>query len=263
MFQNIHNVTIRGGTFRVIDPPADTPPFFHSSSNIRVEGATFQSTIIDNSAGPGTSNDPQSSSANSEVGTGSDSKALNIDESSLLSSPILVDSRFTHLRLREIDARSDRLVADAIRAFGRTLRCLELQVEGMFDHPIPPHATSLLESAPALDELAIIRYRPSPLPPNWSSSLLTDLLSALGPATPVRALRVCCDEALPQARLDDLGPLPPHLKYIGWDVGPTSLVYVIERRGDNNVVANTLTRVPTNDWTKESVLPFMGESWTQ
>jgi hypothetical protein len=76
-------------------------------------------------------------------------------------------------------------------------------------------------------------------------------------------VRLCCDEALPQSRLDDLGPLPPRLKYIGWDVHATSLVYEIQRQpGDKNAIANRVTLLPTSDWMAEGVLRFLGESWT-
>jgi len=188
-------------------------------------------------------------------------RALSVNEYSLASSPTLLDFPITHLRLREVDEDPDSLLTDAIRAFGRTLRCLELDIEGLLDEPIPSHARDLISNASALDELAIIRRRERP-PPSWSSNLLTDLFTALGPAALVRAVRFRCDEALPQARLDDLGPLPPRLKYIGWDVPPTSLIYVLTRTGDKSVVANTLTRSPTGDWMTEGVLHFLGESWT-
>ncbi|KAF7345726.1 hypothetical protein MVEN_01592700 [Mycena venus] len=191
-------------------------------------------------------------------------RALSINGYSLCYCPTLLNSPITHLRLREIDEEPDPALADTIRALGRTLRCLELDVEGLEDEPIPQHAIDLMSNAPALDELAIIRHRPSPLPHNWASNLITDLLAALGPTTPIRALRVRCDDALPQTRLRGLGPLPVRLKYIGWDVGrASSVVYSMERRpGDEDVFVNTVTRAATDDWMAEAVLPFMGESWT-
>ncbi|KAJ7872699.1 hypothetical protein B0H13DRAFT_2553228 [Mycena leptocephala] len=196
----------------------------------------------------------------------STSRLSSVNEGSLFASPTLVGpgSKITHLRFREIEEDRIQVLADMVRAVGRTLRCLELDVEGEEDGPIPRHATDLLSLAPALDELAIIRQRSTRrLPLNWSSNLLTDLLAALGLASPVCAVRLCCDEALPQSRLDDLGPLPPRLKYIGWDVHATSLVYEIQRQpGDKNAIANRVTRLPTSDWMAEGVLRFLGESWT-
>ncbi|KAJ6552990.1 hypothetical protein B0H19DRAFT_1155397 [Mycena capillaripes] len=174
-------------------------------------------------------------------------RALNVDEYSLTSSPTVVNSQLTHLRLREMDEDPDPIVSEAVSTVASTLRCLELEVDGPEDQPIPPYITALLRAAPALDEVAIIRYRQKP-PRNRPSRMLTDLITGLG-------LR--SSEALPQARLDTLGPLPPRLKYIGWDVATafygasnTSLVYVVDRLGDRNAVTRTLTRPPADDWVK-------------
>ncbi|KAF7345718.1 hypothetical protein MVEN_01591900 [Mycena venus] len=193
-------------------------------------------------------------------------RALSTDETSLDSSETLMTYPIIHLCLREIDMDDEYIMgnwcADVVCAVARTLRCLELDLGGLHDVPISPSVAGLLSTAPALAEVTIIRRKRLPLPPNWASNLLTGLLAAIAPATTLRAVRLCCEEALPEERLQDLGPLPPRLKYIGWDVGSTTLVYVIERRGDKNVVANTLTRLSTDDWATEGVLPFMGESWT-
>ncbi|KAF8176370.1 hypothetical protein K438DRAFT_1846853 [Mycena galopus ATCC 62051] len=188
---------------------------------------------------------------------------LNVDDPSLYLSPSLVDSDITHLRLRSLVEDVDPIVADVVRAARSTLRCLELDFDSDKSEagPIPGYVIALLRAAPALDEVAVLCDTVSERA-NWSSNLLTELLTALGPATPVRAVRFECTQAVPQSRLDDLGPLPPHLKYIGWDAGSTSLIYVIERQGSKNLVAKILTRVPTDDWMTEGVLHFMGESWT-
>ncbi|KAF8177359.1 hypothetical protein K438DRAFT_1845750 [Mycena galopus ATCC 62051] len=220
-------------------------------------------------------------------------RALNADTPSLSFSPALLDCHLTHLRLRETNGHPDGFEVSALRALERTLRCFELEVWGIFDAPIPPHVIPLLQTARALDELAIIRPGPvSPSPPNWSSDVL-NVLAFIDPATPLRALRIRSRAALPQERLLDLGPLPPQLKYIGWDFQPdekprptstfyvmnpqdnkfiartipvdlgyTSLVYVIEKQDDKNIVARTITRLDSEDWMTQSVLPFMGESWT-
>ncbi|KAJ6451296.1 hypothetical protein C8R45DRAFT_1083737, partial [Mycena sanguinolenta] len=213
-------------------------------------------------------------------------RALNISEYALGRSPALFHSRITHLRLREIDASIEDSVADAVRAAaGCSLRCLELEVISR-DDPLPPYAVDLLLNASALDELAISYFdEPVSPPPTWSCDVLVGrsiwlpygaltyfdlqqdaVLAAIGPTTPLRALRICCEQALPQERFRDLGPLPPRLKYIGWDSDSyrpaTSLVYVIERQEGKNTVARTLTRAETDDWMTEGVLHFMGESWT-
>ncbi|KAJ7906162.1 hypothetical protein B0H13DRAFT_2021430 [Mycena leptocephala] len=194
-------------------------------------------------------------------------RAVNIDESSLFSSPTVLDSQITHLRLREIAEDMDPGLPAAIRAVAQSLRCLELEVQGGFkdDQTEEPNVTvnitHLLRSVPALDELGIIYHKRPPLPPNWASNLLTYVLAAVDPAAPLRALRIYYNETLPQERLDDLGPLPSRLKYIGWDTDATSLIHVVERRGDKNGVGNTLTRSPTDDWTAQTVLGFFGESF--
>jgi hypothetical protein len=88
-------------------------------------------------------------------------RALSVNEGSLFASPTLVGpgSKITHLRFREIEEDRIQVLADMVRAVGRTLRCLELDVESEEDEPIPRHATDLPSLAPALDELAIIRQR--------------------------------------------------------------------------------------------------------
>jgi hypothetical protein len=57
-----------------------------------------------------------------------------------------------------------------------------------------------------------------------------DLLAVLDATVHLLALRFSnyfkIGELLPCALCDDLGPLPPQLKYIGWDVAPSSTVYV-------------------------------------
>jgi hypothetical protein len=212
--------------------------------------------------------------------------AVNIDESSLFSSPTVLDSQITHLRLREIAEDMDPGLPAAIRAVAQSLRCLELEVHGQggfkddqTEEPnVTVNITHLLRSVPALDELGIIYHKRPPLPPNWASNLLvssfffvrrysrarqTYVLAAMDPAAPLRALRIYYNETLPQERLDDLGPLPSRLKYIGWDTDATSLIHVVERRGDKNAVGNTLTRLPTDDWTTQTVLGFFGESWRE
>lgn len=68
----------------------------------------------------------------------------------------------------------------------RSLRCLELDVEGADDDPLPQHAITLIQSAPSLDELAIIRSRGAPTP-DWRSNLL---ISPLGIVMSWRADRV-------------------------------------------------------------------------
>ncbi|KAJ7810645.1 hypothetical protein B0H14DRAFT_3480426 [Mycena olivaceomarginata] len=152
-----------------------------------------------------------------------------------------------------------------------TLRCLKLDIYGSRHIPLPPHAISFLQSALALDELGIIRCGKMPLSPGWSADMLTSVVEAIGPAAPLRALRFLCGDTLPQARLLDLGPLPPRLKYIGWDsdrdptlngTRPLSRVYVIEKRDHTNIVSKTITRLVTEDWMADGVLQFMGQSWT-
>ncbi|KAF8177358.1 hypothetical protein K438DRAFT_1845746 [Mycena galopus ATCC 62051] len=205
-------------------------------------------------------------------------RALNIDEYSLYHSPTLMDSHITHLRLRlrlhlRGSGHGDDPAVGAVCAVGRTLRCLELDIRGMFNdslNPLPPHAIALLRRlnfAPALDELGIIiRHGLSPLPHNWSSNMLTAVVTTIGPATPLRALRFRCGQTLPEKRLHDLGPLPPRLKYMGWDIASgksyTSLIYAIEQRQRQKMVVNTLARSETDDWMAEGVLHFMGESRT-
>jgi hypothetical protein len=114
----------------------------------------------------------------------------------------------------------------------RSLRCLELDVEGADDDPLPQHATTLIQS----NELAIIRSGEAPTP-DWCSNLLvsplgslchgalvvssqSDVLAVIDPATSLRALRFRCGGALLQERLDDLGPLPPRLKYMVGTAAP-------------------------------------------
>ncbi|KAJ7348264.1 hypothetical protein DFH08DRAFT_147652 [Mycena albidolilacea] len=152
----------------------------------------------------------------------------------------------------------------------RTLCCLELDIYSSHHIPLPLHAISFLQSALALDELGIIRCGKMPLSTGWSADMLTSVLKAIGPAAPLRALRFLCGDALPQARLLDLGPLPPRLKYIGWDsdcdptlngTRPLSRIYVIEKRDHKNVVSGTVTRLVTDDWMADGVLQFIGQSW--
>lgn len=102
-------------------------------------------------------------------------RALNIDEGSWYHYPTLLDSQITHLRLREIDAYTDSELVEAVRAVGCTLRCLELDVWSDAGTPLPPHLIPLVQSAPALDELGIIRYDSSTPSLDWPSTLLVRL----------------------------------------------------------------------------------------
>ncbi|KAF7371326.1 hypothetical protein MSAN_00768700 [Mycena sanguinolenta] len=204
-------------------------------------------------------------------------RALNVDTYSLCCSPTFVDFQIIHLRLRQIDEFMDDFVVDAVRALSQTLRYLELDI---LDVLIPDYVIPLLQTTHSLDELAINHHRwPSLMPPTLASDLLTATITIVD-SSPLRALRFYCPQALPQERLLDLGRLPPQLKYIGWDLNtpleildfppdmepdaelPSSLVYVIEKRDDKNVVAKTLTKSSTDDWTTGGILHFMGESWT-
>ncbi|KAJ7468677.1 hypothetical protein FB451DRAFT_1256963 [Mycena latifolia] len=198
-------------------------------------------------------------------------RILSADEDSLIHSPAVVNSQITHLGLRDLTL-TRAMVLDTIRSVARTLRCLELEVllvhVGDVSDCIVPHIPAILAAAPALDELAIIPNLYAHLS-NWSTKLLADLLPTLDPTSSLRALRLGNlwqkdDAPLPQVLLDDLGPLPPRMRYIGWDVGAASLVYVIQRQDGKNSVSNTLTRsMITEDWTAENVLHYVGEHWTE
>ncbi|KAJ6471728.1 hypothetical protein C8R47DRAFT_742252 [Mycena vitilis] len=207
-------------------------------------------------------------------------RALNTDETSLCASPSLLNAQITHLRLREVDEYMEAMPADALRALAPTLRCLELEVIGARDDPrfVPAHVLTPLQAAPALalDELAIIRPG-VPLPEGCFTTLLTDLFTALGPTTPLRALRIYCVHPLPIADLELIPflPLPPRLQYIGWDATSTftsaSAIHVLERLDGKNgasdigVVARTLKTIHrpwTEDWAAQGVLRYLGEEWT-
>jgi hypothetical protein len=56
-------------------------------------------------------------------------RALSIDEATLVICPTVLGPHITHLHLRELDIDMDADVADAVRAVGRTLRCLELELD--------------------------------------------------------------------------------------------------------------------------------------
>ncbi|KAF7353999.1 hypothetical protein MVEN_01086700 [Mycena venus] len=188
-------------------------------------------------------------------------RILNIDEHTLVSSPIVMNARIIHLRFRSSHLGSSVLL-DTVRAVACTLRCLELEVYTPFEVGY----AALLDAAPALVELGIIcsaSYRI----PDWSTQVLCNLVSVLDPAAPLRALRLRHlrreDDKLPVSFLNDLEGLdsfPPRLEYIGWDFVTTSLIYVITKLGGKNSVSRTLTRsrIP-EDWTEENVLHYLEE----
>ncbi|KAK7017817.1 hypothetical protein R3P38DRAFT_2985558 [Favolaschia claudopus] len=169
---------------------------------------------------------------------------LNIDDYTICASPTLVNAAILHLRLRALDnpddARMLSKVKNFVSSFVPSLRCLEIEASIHRSDVRPVDAFALMVDVVShLDELAIsYRLRSSRIPISAVDFLL-----------------------LPQARLDNLGPVPHHLKYLGWTTKTQSLVYCIGRdsEGDRNFVLKTITRPVANDWTKESVLNFLGE----
>ncbi|KAJ7643422.1 hypothetical protein DFH06DRAFT_1477180 [Mycena polygramma] len=198
---------------------------------------------------------------------------LNVDESSLWHSSSLFDSKITHLRLRDLYGDMESTAADALSALAPTIRCLELEVEGAREDPMPEYIVTLLRAAPglALDELAIIRHGVNPGSDGWCTTLLTDLFATFGPAAPLRALRIQCAGPLLVAQLHDLGPLLPRLRYIGWDVVASgdagsicsSAIHIVERHGDKNAVVQTISRPWTKDWTAQSILRYLGKAFPE
>jgi hypothetical protein len=88
-----------------------------------------------------------------------------------------------------------------------------------------------------------------------------DLLGVLDTTVHLLALRFSTHwqtgELLPCALCDDLGPLPPQLKYIGWDVTPSSTIYVIERRAKRNIVTAVQRPKSESGWESENVLVYV------
>ncbi|KAJ6487390.1 hypothetical protein C8R47DRAFT_1276985 [Mycena vitilis] len=195
-------------------------------------------------------------------------RILSVDGESLLSSPAVLKSPLTHLRLRYFDLDSSEAL-DAVRAVARTLACLELEfvlLEESFDvvHFVE-RMLPLLGAASALDELGLL-HSPCHAPSIAAIGLLKALLPALDSDAPMRALRIgttgsylrSTDDTLPPDVQYNLGPLPSRLRYLGWDIAPAeSFVYVIERRGDRNCVGSTLTREVSEDWAAQSVLWYV------
>ncbi|KAK7057863.1 hypothetical protein R3P38DRAFT_2680871, partial [Favolaschia claudopus] len=188
-------------------------------------------------------------------------RTLSLDEYSLSASPTILQQPLRHLRFREVNGEPEVVFEHAIRAVSSTLRCLELDFFGGSDDPFPSYILALIENTTALDELAILARGISS---RSSCTFLDNVLEAVGREASVRALHLRgSQESLPRERLDDLGPLPPQLKYIQWDLPRTSYVYVVERRRDKNVVSETIIRptIEDLDWTEESVLRFLRVPW--
>ncbi|KAJ7155682.1 hypothetical protein C8R46DRAFT_1116227 [Mycena filopes] len=187
--------------------------------------------------------------------------------------------RITHLRLRnlnygDLNHLTMRAFADLLAGVKDTLRCLEIDVSSS-DKVIAPKIRSIIGTVPTLDELGITALRAdrdgpmdllSDVSTPASVELLNDLLSALPPASTLRALRVHVIHPLPPSWLDDpaLAPLPHGLKYLGWASSSqcTNTIYVIEKKSGRNVVGRTIDRARPTDWLTEGVLGYVGEPWT-
>ncbi|KAJ6557573.1 hypothetical protein B0H19DRAFT_1148122 [Mycena capillaripes] len=190
-------------------------------------------------------------------------RVLSVDQSTLLRLPTAVSShtQLTHLRLRRMPHLSVPMVGEAVRAVARTLRCLELdEIDRRANFILLKHIVPLLSSAPALEELGILGLSSYPPPPNWTAKKLCKFLAVFDRTVPLVALRFGdhfkTGELLPPALLNNFGRLPPRLKYIGWDVTPRPMVYVIERRAKKNV-GSAVERPVGGDWASESILQYM------
>ncbi|KAJ6584341.1 hypothetical protein B0H19DRAFT_1249321 [Mycena capillaripes] len=206
-------------------------------------------------------------------------RAVNVDRFGLYASPTLLSNRqITHLRLNCMDfsgpqapGSTEPLLLAVVREVSQTLRCLELDGDdatnsngevGDFD-VILAGVISLLRLAPFLEELGLLRAAFSPPLPTWTYHHLRNLLDAFDDTVQLRALRFDdrsgTGELLHPEFLADLGPLPPRLEYIGWDVTAKPAVYLIER-GEGGNSARLLRSRPfqrrrtPDDWTSESVL---------
>ncbi|KAJ7173168.1 hypothetical protein C8R46DRAFT_1082140 [Mycena filopes] len=175
--------------------------------------------------------------------------------------------RITHLRLRnvnygDLNHLTMRAFADLLAGVKDTLRSLEIDVSSS-DKVIAPKIRSIIGTVPTLDELGITALRADGDGP---MDLLSDLLSALPPASTLRALRVHVTQALPPSWLDDptLAPLPHGLKYLGWASSSdcANTIYVIEKRSGRNVIGRTIDRAGPTDWLTQGVLGYVGEPWT-
>ncbi|KAK7018151.1 hypothetical protein R3P38DRAFT_3359999 [Favolaschia claudopus] len=193
-------------------------------------------------------------------------RSLNIDEYTICASPTLVNAAISHLRLRELynpdNAAMLGTVKNFVSSLAPSLRCLEIEASIHGSDVRPVDAFALMENVVShLDELAIFYRLRSPWIPQTAVDFLDYVLESIPPDSRIRALRLGFDDLLPHARLDNLGPVPHQLKYLGWTTKTKSLVYCIGRdsEGDRNFVLKTITRPVTNDWTEESVLKFMGE----
>ncbi|KAJ7608487.1 hypothetical protein DFH06DRAFT_1248177 [Mycena polygramma] len=101
-------------------------------------------------------------------------RILSVDGDSLLSSPTVLKSPLTHLRLRYFDLDASEAL-DAVRAVARTLACLELEFVLLQDSFDVAHFVEcmplLLGAASALDELGLL-HSPCHTPSIAASGLL-------------------------------------------------------------------------------------------
>ncbi|KAJ7142737.1 hypothetical protein C8R44DRAFT_974322 [Mycena epipterygia] len=143
---------------------------------------------------------------------------------SLSSSAVVVHHPITHLRLRDMPHLSQDMVPNAIRASSRTLCCLELDQRDKYSfRTLVTHIASVLTHAPTLHELGIINCSSYP---HWNPEDLTAVLKALETCGQLVALRFGAHSKtgslLPQALLDDLGSLPPRLRYMSGTLPPAA-----------------------------------------
>nr|GAT44909.1 predicted protein [Mycena chlorophos] len=176
-----------------------------------------------------------------------------------------------HLRLMEMPHMSQIMTRGAIHSVARTVRCLELDGEDFRSfEPLLEHLGGALAETTHLEELSIANNDYWPEDPPWTIDHLRQLLTVLSriPDLPLRALRIFSHSKigvpLPQDFLDDVGPIPQQLEYIGWEVfepGPNdvqSTLYRVEERTVRLVEADYIRRASRRmDWTGESILDHL------
>ncbi|KAK6985202.1 hypothetical protein R3P38DRAFT_2574935 [Favolaschia claudopus] len=192
-------------------------------------------------------------------------RALCMDEYCLRlpSQSHFIQPPLAHLFLRDLEDQFYQSDIELAIVECHSLRCLEVDCfRRPEEEPVPPSVNKLIQKLPALEELALLPVL------NLAGSeegipavvLLNAALESIEFHPSLRALRLFNRSGtLPQERLDDLGCLPPNLKYIGCDGLRTSLIYVVDRQGGKNFVSKTIRRDLSDDWVERSILGFLSE----
>ncbi|KAF7797830.1 hypothetical protein EIP86_009036 [Pleurotus ostreatoroseus] len=149
-------------------------------------------------------------------------------------------------------------------AASATVQWLDVKYHSNFRLDLAAYGEAL-RAVPHLRELTI-RTRSGRFDGRLTPLDVPDVLTAIPHDHPLTALTLYDPDgdALTASDLEDLSPISPHLKYLGWETSESRVLYALEKQGDKTVAKEIpYPRKQSWVWTQNSILDHSdGELWT-